>query len=53
MQIKNKIFLVRKSTLCWFFATKCDRLTNRLLRVRGMSGEMSSKTKKILHKESQ
>jgi len=53
VQIKNKVLLVRKSTLCWFFATKCGRLsTDRLLRVRGMSKEMSSKTKKKLHKGS-
>lgn len=47
VQIKNKVLLVRKSTLCWFFATKCGRLsTDRLLRVRGMSGEMSSKPRR-------
>lgn len=51
VQIKNKVLLVRKSTLCWFFATKCGRLsTDRLLRVRGMSGEISFKTKKKQHK---
>lgn len=53
VQIKNKVLLVRKSTLCWFFATKCGRLsTDRLLRVRGMSGEILSKTEKDLNKRS-
>lgn len=48
VQVKNKVLLIRKSTLCWFFATKCGRLsTDRLLRVRGMS----SNTKKRLNKK--
>lgn len=38
VHIKNKLLLIKKSTLCWFFATKCDRLSSdRLLRVKGMS----------------
>lgn len=48
--IKNKIALVRKSTLCWLFATKCGRLSSdRLLRVRGMPEEI--KTIKELNKK--
>lgn len=40
VHIKNKLLLIRKSTLCWFFATKCGRLsTDRLLRVKGMSSK--------------
>lgn len=42
----NKIVTVKKSTLCWLFTNTSGRLSSdRLLRVRGMSGQKKEKAK--------
>lgn len=35
VHIKNKLLLIRKSTLCWFFATKCGRLSTDCYELKG------------------
>lgn len=58
VQLKNKCVTIRKSSLCWFFSEKYNKLSSdRLLRVRGTAETKTStsfmiKTNKLVPKKS-